>query len=101
MRSVMQGAAHEGVKLPCAGRIGNHRQRNVDTTNQVDFMRVLNVMDDKRTRVEPAFFVAVIRRRYRSNGPQEKAQGQGFGHAPLETGEEGNHNRVRRIWVRR
>ena len=73
----------------------------MNSANQVDFVGILNVVNDKLTRVERTFFVGVVRSRHRPNSPQEKAQGQGFGHAPLETGEEGNHNRVRRIWVRR
>ena len=101
MGTVVQGAAQEDVELPGFRRICNDRKRNVHVPNQVDLVCVLNVVDDEFARVESGLTVVCAGGGNRSDCPENQAEGQAFGHAPLETGEEGNHNRVLRIWVRR
>ena len=99
--TVVQGAAQEDVKLPGFRRIGDDRERNVHVSDDVDFVRILNVVDDEFARIEPGLAVVCAGGGSRSDCPENQAEGQACGHAPLETGEEGNHDRVLRIWVRR
>ena len=99
--TVMQGTAQENVKLPGFRCIGNDRERNVHVSDDVDFVRVLNVVDDELARIEPGLAVVCAGSGSHSDCPENQAESQACGHAPLETGEEGNHDRVLRIWVRR
>ena len=101
MSPVMQGAAQEHVKLTGFRCIGNDRERNVHVSDDVNLVRVLNVMDDEFARIEPGLAVVCAGGGSRSDCPENQAEGQACGHAPLKTGEEGNHDRVLRIWVRR
>ena len=76
--AVVQGTAQKNVELPGFRCIRNHRKRNVHVPDDVDFVRVLNVVDDEFARVEPSLAVVCPRGGSRSDCPENKAKGQAF-----------------------
>ena len=52
MCAMMQGTAHEDVELSRAWGIGNHGKGDVNIAEEVNLVRILNVMHDELSRHE-------------------------------------------------
>ena len=55
--TVMGALLKKMSELPGFRRIGDDRERNVHVSDDVDFVRVLNVVDDEFARIEPGLAV--------------------------------------------